>query len=106
MGARSRRRKFAGAVNRRSIFRALFDMFTLEVIAGEARGTTFDISANGGAGGMIGRSQSARIPLSDSHLSTEHGQLFREDDLWVYRDLRSTNGSRVLRDGEELVLDG
>ncbi len=81
-------------------------MFTLEVIAGEARGTTFEISANGGAGGMVGRSQAARVTLSDSHLSTEHGQLFLEDDLWVYRDLRSTNGSRVLRDGEELVLDG
>ena len=78
-------------------------MFTLEVIAGGARGATFEIDA---AGGMLGRSPSVRVPLPDSHLSNEHGQLFREDDVWVYRDLRSTNGSRMVRNGEELVLDG
>jgi transcriptional regulator with GAF, ATPase, and Fis domain len=78
-------------------------MFTLEVIAGGARGRTFEIDA---AGGTVGRGSNTRVALPDAHLSTEHGQLFREDDVWVYRDLRSTNGSRLVRGGEELVLDG
>jgi transcriptional regulator with GAF, ATPase, and Fis domain len=78
-------------------------MVTLEVIAGEARGSTFEIDA---AGGTLGRAANARVSLPDFHLSSEHGQLFREDETWVYRDLRSTNGSRVMRGGEELVLDG
>jgi Nif-specific regulatory protein len=78
-------------------------MFTLEVIAGGALGATFDIDVNGAT---LGRSQTAAVTLPDVHLSSEHGQVFREDDLWVYRDLRSTNGSRVVRGGEELVLDG
>jgi Nif-specific regulatory protein len=78
-------------------------MLTLEVIAGGARGSTFDMDA---AGGTLGRAQNARVTLPDSHLSGEHGQVFREDDVWVYRDLRSTNGSRVVRNGEELVVDG
>jgi Nif-specific regulatory protein len=78
-------------------------MFTLEVIAGGARGATFDIDP---AGGTLGRAATARVALPDSHLSGEHGQVFREDDIWVYRDLRSTNGSRLMRGGEELVVDG
>ena len=41
--------------------------------------------------------------ISDYHLSGEHGQIFRENDQYIYRDLRSTNGSR-LRRGEELTV--
>ena len=80
-------------------------MFTLEVIAGDTRGTSIEVESRGGSA-TVGRSPQASVFLPDFHLSSEHGQLFREDDAWVYRDLRSTNGSRVLRAGEELVLDG
>ena len=78
-------------------------MVTLEVLAGETRGSTFEIDAGGGT---LGRAPHARVSLPDFHLSSEHGQFFREDEVWVYRDLRSTNGSRIVRSGEELVLDG
>ncbi len=83
-------------------------MLTLEVTSGEARGTIFELdeSIDGPAAKVLGRAPTARVKLPDIHLSGEHGQLFREDEVWVYRDLRSTNGSRVLRAGEELVLDG
>jgi transcriptional regulator with GAF, ATPase, and Fis domain len=50
----------------------------------------------------IGRNPENALQLPDYHLSGEHGQIFREDDHYVYRDLRSTNGSRVRR-GESLI---
>src|SRR6185295_16897814 len=41
------------------------------------------------------------------HLSSEHGQVFREGERFIFKDLRSTNGSRLLRKGGELLyIDG
>src|SRR5678809_1471015 len=37
------------------------------------------------------------IVLTDYHLSGEHGQIVREAGGYVYRDLRSTNGSAIER---------
>src|SRR5262249_19605995 len=34
-----------------------------------------------------------------------HGEIFREEDRFVYRDLRSTNGSRLLREGNRIDID-
>jgi Nif-specific regulatory protein len=79
-------------------------MITLEVLTGEKAGTVFrdlDAPVLG-----IGRAPSNQVVLSDYHLSGEHGQIFREDDRYIYRDLRSTNGSRIRRDTEEVVLEG
>jgi Nif-specific regulatory protein len=86
-------------------------MITLEVTSGEASGLvqSFDSDAPLIS---IGRGPTNRLVLPDYHLSGEHGQIFREDDHYIYRDLRSTNGSRVQRAGAnggpptELALDG
>src|SRR6185369_4107929 len=83
-------------------------MITLEVLTGEKAGTVFrELDA---PVLTIGRAPTNQVILSDYHLSGEHGQIFREDDRYIYRDLRSTNGSRILRGPEsdrvELVLDG
>ncbi len=78
-------------------------MIRLEVLSGEASGRTFELTA---AAATLGRSPNNQVVLTDYHLSSEHGQLFREDDHYVYRDLRSTNGSRLRRGGEERLLDG
>src|SRR6185369_17175251 len=79
-------------------------MITLEVLTGEKAGTVFrELDA---PVLTIGRAPTNQVILSDYHLSGEHGQIFREDDRYIYRDLRSTNGSRVQREGAELVLDG
>src|SRR5690606_36017463 len=84
-------------------------MITLEVTSGEASGLvqSFDSDAQLIS---IGRAPGNRIVLPDFHLSGEHGQIFREDDRYIYRDLKSTNGSRVQRgvNGEvtEVSLDG
>src|SRR5262245_52840009 len=78
-------------------------MITLEVLTGQAAGAVFELE---GPVLSIGRAPSNQVVLPDYHLSGEHGQIFREDDRYIYRDLRSTNGSRIQRGETELVLDG
>ncbi len=53
----------------------------------------------------IGRGEFNTVTLTDYHLSGEHGQIFLEADQYIYRDLRSTNGSSLLRDGTRHVVD-
>src|SRR5258708_7934840 len=69
-------------------------MITLEVMTGQAAGAVFKLDL---PVLTIGRAPSNQVVLTDYHLSGEHGQIFREDDRYIYRDLRSTNGSRLLR---------
>ncbi len=78
-------------------------MIRLEVLQGQERGRTFDCDQ---PQITLGRSPRATVQLKDSHLSSEHGLLFREGDQYVYRDLRSTNGSMLLRGQKRVVLDG
>jgi hypothetical protein len=49
----------------------------------------------------IGRAASCGITLADSRVSSEHGQLKRQGDSYVYLDLKSTNGSFLLVEGRE-----
>jgi transcriptional regulator with GAF, ATPase, and Fis domain len=78
-------------------------MIRLEVIQGQDRGKVFDCDQDKI---VIGRGPSATVQLSDYHLSGEHGLLFMEEDQYIYRDLRSTNGSMLLRGQKRVVLDG
>jgi Nif-specific regulatory protein len=80
-------------------------MITLEVLAGQAAGANHAFDADAPLI-SLGRGPSNRIVLPDYHLSGEHGQIFREDDRYIYRDLKSTNGSRLRRGDSELPLDG
>ena len=79
-------------------------MITLEVLTGE--NGRRHLRARRSACSRIGRAPSTRWCLSDYHLSGEHGQIFREDDRYIYRDLRSTNGSRIQRGEQRSSLDG
>ena len=65
----------------------------------------------------LGRDEGQQLRLAVGHVSTEHGKVVRTRRGFVYRDLFSTNGSAVLRDGvrrpidatgrqEELLRDG
>ena len=82
-------------------------MLTLEVQQGEATGQIFQLDAATISQGVtIGRAASNQVVLSDFHLSSEHGQIFREDSHYIYRDLRSTNGSRLRRSGTLTCLEG
>ena len=78
-------------------------MIVLEILEGSSRGSVFKFE-DGTV--TLGRADTNSLVLRDYHLSGQHGQIFLEGDQFIYRDLRSTNGSRLLRDGEELVLDG
>jgi transcriptional regulator with GAF, ATPase, and Fis domain len=77
-------------------------MITLEVLAGEKAGAVFELDL---PVLTIGRAPSNQVVLGDYHLSGEHGQIFREDDRYIYRDLKSTNGSRVQRGDQVIALD-
>jgi Nif-specific regulatory protein len=77
-------------------------MITLEVLAGEKAGATYELDL---PVLTIGRAPSNQVVLTDYHLSGEHGQIFREDDRYIYRDLKSTNGSRVKRGERQIALD-
>jgi Nif-specific regulatory protein len=74
-------------------------VIVLEIVEGTARGSVFKFET---PTVTLGRAESNTLVLSDYHLSGQHGQIFLEGDQYIYRDLRSTNGT-LLRRGEELV---
>ena len=78
-------------------------MIRLEVIQGQEEGREFESDE---PRIVIGRSPQATIQLPDFHLSGEHGLIFLEGDQFIYRDLRSTNGSMLVRNQKRVVLDG
>jgi Nif-specific regulatory protein len=78
-------------------------MITLEVESGQHHGLRLQSDA---PSLTIGRAPQNTLALTDYHLSSEHGQIFREDDRYIYKDLRSTNGSRIVRAGSEVMVDG
>jgi Nif-specific regulatory protein len=77
-------------------------MITLEVVRGQSRGEVYELDA---PAITIGRAPSNQVVLAEAHLSGEHGQIFREEEQYIYRDLRSTHGSRLRRGAEEFRLD-
>jgi Nif-specific regulatory protein len=78
-------------------------MIRLEVIQGQEQGRAFESDEERIT---IGRSKSCTIQLSDYHLSGEHALIFLEGDQYIFRDLRSTNGSMLVRGQKRVVLDG
>ncbi len=77
-------------------------MIKLMVRRGEGAGRTVESDA---ALIGIGRDPGNELQLADDHLSGRHGQIFREVDHYVYRDLRSTHGSRIRRDRTVIDVD-
>jgi transcriptional regulator with GAF, ATPase, and Fis domain len=77
-------------------------VITLEVVEGSARGMVFECAE---PVITLGRAQDNRVALADYHLSSEHGQIFVEGDQYIFRDLRSTNGSRVTRGRDVIPVD-
>ncbi|RMH39884.1 MAG: FHA domain-containing protein [Deltaproteobacteria bacterium] len=77
-------------------------MITLKIVQGSARGKVFETDR---PAITIGRADTNTVVLPDYHLSGEHGQIFCEADHYIYRDLRSTNGSVLRRDGRAIAID-
>ena len=62
------------------------------------------VLATGGTA-TIGRAPASTIVVTDFHLSGDHAQITQIGEHYVFRDLRSTNGSAVERDGRRIVVD-
>ncbi len=82
-------------------------MIVLEILQGTASQRIHRLFASGAAEGTvtIGRSPVSTIVLADFHLSGDHAQITQIGDHFVFRDLRSTNGSAIERAGRRVPVD-
>ncbi|HET9625479.1 MAG TPA: sigma 54-interacting transcriptional regulator [Kofleriaceae bacterium] len=78
-------------------------MIVLEILHGTAAHRLHRITSGGAT--TIGRSPASTVVVTDFHLSGDHAQITRVGDHYVFRDLRSTNGSAIERDGKRLPVD-
>jgi signal transduction histidine kinase len=53
----------------------------------------------------IGRVPSNDIQTPADNVSSQHGQICRTEEGWVYRDLKSTNGSLIVRGAKRYLID-
>ncbi|HVK89362.1 MAG TPA: sigma 54-interacting transcriptional regulator [Kofleriaceae bacterium] len=79
-------------------------MIVLEILNGTATQRHHRVLATGGTA-TIGRSPQSTVVITDFHLSGDHAQISQVGEHFVFRDLRSTNGSAVERDGQRLPVD-
>jgi Nif-specific regulatory protein len=79
-------------------------VIVLEILHGNATQTLHRILSNGGTA-TIGRSPASTIVLNDFHLSGDHAQITQIGEHFVFRDLRSTNGSAIEREGRRIPVD-
>jgi Nif-specific regulatory protein len=77
-------------------------VIVLEILQGTATQRVHRIS---GATATIGRAPASTVVVTDFHLSGDHAMISQIGDHYVFRDLRSTNGSAVERDGQRLAVD-
>jgi Nif-specific regulatory protein len=78
-------------------------MLLLEVTQGLATGRTFELTSEVGG---IGRAPSNELVLEDMHVSGEHARVMMHSGRVVLQDLRSTNGTTLVRRGERRRLTG
>jgi Nif-specific regulatory protein len=77
-------------------------VITLKFVQGSACGQVVELE---GDTVTLGRGDHNTVVLSDYHLSGEHGQIVHDAGEYIYRDLHSTNGSAIERDGRRQALD-
>ena len=53
----------------------------------------------------IGRAPDSDLPLVDDHVSSDHARIVRSGERYLLHDLRSTNGTTLVRRGVRVVLD-
>jgi transcriptional regulator with GAF, ATPase, and Fis domain len=79
-------------------------VIVLDILHGTATQKTHRILPTGGSA-TIGRAPASTIVLGDFHLSGDHAQITKIGEHYVFRDLRSTNGSAIERDGRRIPVD-
>ncbi len=77
-------------------------MLVLEILRGTSARPSYELTT---PVITLGRAATNTIVLTDYHLSGEHAQILREGAGYVFRDLRSTNGSAVERAGTRIAVD-
>ncbi|MBL0219251.1 MAG: sigma 54-interacting transcriptional regulator [Myxococcales bacterium] len=81
-------------------------MIVLEILQGSASQRVYRLFSGATDGTVtIGRSPQSTIMLTDFHLSGDHAQITQIGEHFVYRDLRSTNGSAIERAGRRVPVD-
>ena len=80
-------------------------MIVLEILNGTAAQRLHRIAPSQGGTITIGRAPNSTVVVTDYHLSGDHAQISQIGDHYVFRDLRSTNGSAVERDGRRVPID-
>jgi Nif-specific regulatory protein len=79
-----------------------YHVIVLEILQGTAEQRLHRIT---GSTVSIGRSPASTVALSDYHLSGDHAVITQIGDHYVFRDLRSTNGSAIERAGKRIPID-
>ncbi len=79
-------------------------MIVLEILHGTAKERLHRVLGTGGTI-TIGRSPASSVEITDFHLSGDHAQISQVGEHYVFRDLRSTNGSAIERDGRRVPVD-
>jgi len=77
-------------------------MLKLEITRGLAVGRTVE---SGEAAVRIGRASDSDLALDDDHVSSDHARVVRAGERYLLQDLRSTNGTSLVRRGARVVLD-
>ncbi len=77
-------------------------MIRLEVTRGQLAGASFESSQDGV---RIGRASDSDLALPDEHISSDHARIVHRGDQYSLVDLRSTNGTAIVRRGERVALD-
>jgi Nif-specific regulatory protein len=77
-------------------------VIVLEILQGTTEHRVHRIT---GANVTLGRSPASTVVITDYHLSGDHAQITLVGDHYVFRDLRSTNGSAIERGGKRIPID-
>ena len=77
-------------------------MIVLEILQGTADQRVHRVTS---ATVTLGRSPASTVVVTDYHLSGDHAQITQIGEHYVFRDLRSTNGSAVERAGQRIPID-
>jgi len=77
-------------------------MLKLEITRGLSVGQKVESAA---ATIRIGRAPDSDLPLQDEHVSGDHARIVRAGERYQLQDLRSTNGTTLVRRGARTTLD-
>ncbi len=78
-------------------------MLTLVVTKGAAAGRALEPT---GAAVHIGRAEGNDLLLDDELVSGDHARIAKDGERWLLSDMRSTNGTFVVRGGERSQVEG